>query len=195
MTAKNLSKYYYHEYVFITFFVLMMTACIAIFILDFTPTAIVRIGAIILATVLYFLMLIYFYILYRHGEWIIPRTWQNAQKRPIFYFLFLFPLFAICILYMNLVCYPPLLYTLIFGQPTVITLTTTAIKKHGKKGSISYFIDTPYTTTRMFRLSADEYQRYQGQVLKMKLVVVQSHFGSYLKKIESIQSAEAIQNK
>lgn len=80
MTVKNISKYYYHEYVLIAFLLLMITACIAIFILDFTPTAIVKIGAIILATLLYFLMLIYFYILYRHGEWIIPRTWKNAQK-------------------------------------------------------------------------------------------------------------------
>ncbi|UNT58889.1 hypothetical protein IHE35_12505 [Acinetobacter sp. ASP199] len=195
MTVKNISKYYYHEYVLIAFLLLMITACIAIFILDFTPTAIVKIGAIILATLLYFLMLIYFYILYRHGEWIIPRTWKNAQKRPIFYFFFMFPLFAICILYMNLVCYPPLLYTLMFGQPVVVSIDTVAIKKHGKKGSVSYFIDTPYATTRMFRLSADEYQRYQGQVLKMKLAVVQSHFGSHIKKIESIQSIETIQNK
>ncbi|ATO19536.1 hypothetical protein BS636_07600 [Acinetobacter sp. LoGeW2-3] len=195
MKPKNISKYYYHEYVLITFLLLAISGLFAIFALDFTPTLQVKIGAFIVSTLIYLVILIYFYILYRQEEWVIPRTWKNAHNKPKFYFLFLLPLFAILILYPNIMFYPPLLHTMIFGQPTVVTINTTAVKKHGKKGSIYYSFKTPYDTSRIFRLNSIEYENYKNQFLHMKLSIIQGRFGTYIQNIESIQTLKTIQNK
>ncbi len=144
---------------------------------------------------IYLAVLIYFYVLHRYGQWIIPRTWTNVQKKPKFYFLLLFPIFVLLFLYLNLVVYPPLLHTLVLGTPTVVTLEASAVKKHGKKGSVYYSINTPYDSTGMFRINADEYEHYKNQNLFIKLSVIEGRFGTYIKKIESIQIVKATQNK
>lgn len=195
MTPQKISKYSYHEYVLLAFLLLAVTALVAIFALDFTPIPKVKIGAIIIATLKYLIIGIYFYILHRRGEWVIPRTWKNVHKKPKFYFLFLFPLFAILILYPNIMFYPPLLHTIIFGKQAVVTINATAIKKHGKKGSIYYSFMTPYNTSRIFRLNSTEYEQYKNQVLHMKLSILQGRFGTYIQNIESIHTIETIQNK
>lgn len=68
MTPQKIFKYYYHEYVQFAFLLLAVTALVAIFALDFTPIPKVKIGAIIIATLMYLIIGIYFYILHRRGE-------------------------------------------------------------------------------------------------------------------------------
>ena len=195
MNPQKISKYYYHHYVLFAFFLLTISALFAIFSLDFTPTDHVKICAFILAIVMYLVILIYFYMLHRQGEWVIPRTWKNAKKKPKFYFLLLLPLFAILICYLNLVFYPPLLHTLVFGTPSVVTVETSAVKEQTYKHGVSYFLDTAYDGSGIFRLSSNEYEHYKNQVLQIKLSVIQGQFGTYIKKIESIQIVKATQNK
>ena len=186
MTSQKFTKYYYHEYVICLVFVLSISALIALFFIDFTPTNQVKITAFIVATLIYLAVLIYFYVLHRYGQWIIPRTWTNVQKKPKFYFLLLFPIFVILFLYLNLVVYPPLLHTLVLGTPTVVTLEASAVKKHGKKGSVYYSIETPYDSTGMFRINVDEYEHYKNQNLFIKLSVIEGRFGTYIQDIQSI---------
>lgn len=186
MTSQKITKYYYHEYVICLVFVLSISALIALFFIDFTPTNQVKITAFIVATLIYLAVLIYFYVLHSYGQWIIPRTWTNVQKKPKFYFLLLFPIFVILFLYLNLVVYPPLLHTLVLGTPTVVTLEASAVKKHGKKGSVYYSIETPYDSTGMFRINVDEYEHYKNQNLFIKLSVIEGRFGTYIQDIQSI---------
>ena len=195
MNPQKISKYDYHNYVLFAFFLLTITALFAIFSLDFTPKDHVKICAFILAIFIYFVILLYFYVLHRQGEWVIPRTWKNVQNRPKFYFLLLLPLFAVLIFYLNFVFYPPLLHTVLLGTPTVVTVEASAVKGHGKKGSVYHSIQTPYDSTRMFRISADESEHYKNQNLFMKVSVIQGYFGTYIQKIESIQIVKPTQNK
>ena len=195
MNPQKISKYDYHNYVLFAFFSLTITALFAIFSLDFTPTDHVKICAFILAVFIYLVIFLYFYVLHRQGEWVIPRTWKNVQNRPKLYFLLLFPLFTVLIFYLNFVFYPPLVHTLLLGTPTVVTIEASAVEGHGKKGSVYYSMQTPYDSTRMFRISADEYEHYKNQNLFIKLSVIQGHFGTYIQKIESIQIVKPTQNK
>ena len=67
-----------------------------------------------------------------------------------------------------------------------MTLEASAVKKHGKKGSVYYSIETPYDSTGMFRINVDEYEHYKNQNLFIKLSVIEGRFGTYIQDIQSI---------
>ena len=60
MTYQKITKYYYHYYVLISLFFFSISAASYIFWGDFSPTSTVKIVALIIATSLYALLLLYF---------------------------------------------------------------------------------------------------------------------------------------
>jgi heme/copper-type cytochrome/quinol oxidase subunit 4 len=111
MTYQQITKYYYHYYVLISLFFFSISAASYIFWGDFSPTSTVKIVALIIATSLYALLLLYFLYLEKNQEWIIPRQWKRVHESPRLYALVIFPLLIITVLWFNLAGTLPMVWT------------------------------------------------------------------------------------
>ena len=188
MTHYRITKYYYHHYFSILFFFLTISAAISIFWSDFSPNFTVEIVALIIACFLYALLLIYFLYLKKRQEWVIPRQWEKVQKQPKRYALFIFPLFIIPVLWLNLAGTLPMIWTYITGDLQIIEASAIVEKKHTRQGTI-YFFKTAYSNIPIFRMTSTEYQVYKNHQLKLELSTRQSYFGTYVLSIDKIQVA------
>lgn len=148
----------------------------------------VEIVALIISCFLYALLLIYFLYLKKKQEWVIPRQWEKVQKQPKHYALFIFPLFIIPILWLNLAGTLPMIWTYTTGDSERIEASAIAEKKHTRHGNI-YFFKTAYSDIPIFRMTLTEYQAYKNHQLKLKLSTRQSYFGTYVLSIDEIQVA------
>lgn len=186
MPHYRITKYYYHYYVYILFFFFTICAAISIFWSDFSPSSTVEIVALIISCFLYALLLIYFLYLKKKQEWVIPRQWEKVQKQPKHYALFIFPLFIIPVLWLNLAGTLPMIWTYTTGDSERIEASAIAEKKHTRHGNI-YFFKTAYSDIPIFRMTLTEYQAYKNHQLKLKLSTRQSYFGTYVLSINEIQ--------
>lgn len=145
MTHNRITKYYYHHYFSILFFFFTIGAAISIFWDNFSPTLTVKILALGIASFLYGLLLLYFMYLKKRQEWVIPRQWENVQKQPKRHALFIFPLFIIPVLWLNLAGTFPMIWTYVAGGSQMIEVSAIARKKqtkHGKYFFLKQFIQT-----------------------------------------------------
>ncbi|EOR10007.1 hypothetical protein [Acinetobacter genomosp. 15BJ] len=188
MTHYRITKYYYHHYFSILFFFLTIGAAISVFWSDFSPSFTVEIVALIIACFLYALLLVYFLYLKKRQEWVIPRQWKKVQKQPKRFALFIFPLFIIPVLWLNLAGTLPMIWTYITGDSEIIEASAIAEKKHTRHGNI-YFFKTAYSDIPIFRMTSTEYQVYKNHQLKLKLSTRHSTFGTYVMSIDEIQVA------
>lgn len=188
MTHDRITKYYYHHYFSILFFFLAIGAAISVFWSDFSPSFTVKIVALIIACFLYALLLIYFLYLKKRQEWVIPRQWEKVQKQPKRYALFIFPLFIISVLWLNLAGMLPMIWMYITGDSEIIEASAIAEKKNTRHGNI-YFFKTAYSDIPIFKMTSTEYQAYKNHQLKLKLSTRHSTFGTYVMSIDEIQVA------
>ncbi|ENV10464.1 MULTISPECIES: hypothetical protein [Acinetobacter] len=188
MTYARITKYYYHHYFSILFFFLTIGAAISVFWSDFSPSFTVEIVALIIACFLYALLLIYFLYLKKRQEWVIPRQWQKVRKQPKHYALFIFPLFIIPVLWLNLAGTLPMIWTYTLGKPQIIEISAQAVKKRSKNTDF-YSFQTIYSGIPIFRITSKQYAMYRDHQLKLKLSTRHSTFGTYVMSIDEIQVA------
>ncbi|MCJ0829258.1 hypothetical protein MN869_12475 [Acinetobacter sp. NIPH1876] len=186
MTHYRITKYYYHHYFSILFFFLTIGAAISVFWSNFSPRYTVKIAALIFAGFLYVLLLIYFLYLKKRQEWVIPRQWERVQKQPKRHVLIIFPLFIIPILWLNLACTLPMIWTYTLGKPQIIEISAQAVKRRSKNTEL-YSFQTIYSGIPIFRITSKQYAIYRDHQLKLKLSTRHSTFGTYVLSIDEIQ--------
>ena len=186
MTHYRITKYYYHHYFSILFFFLTIGAAISVFWSNFSPRYTVKIVALIFAGFLYALLLIYFLYLKKRQEWVIPRQWERVQKQPKRHALFIFPLFIIPILWLNLAGTLPMIWTYTLGKPQIIEISAQAVKRRSKNTDL-YSFQTMYSGIPIFRMTSKQYAMYRDHQLKLKLSTRHSTFGTYVLSIDEIQ--------
>lgn len=186
MPHYKITKYYYHYYVLACLFFLSISAAIYIIKANFSPTLTVKIFALVIAGFFYVLLILYFLNLKMNQEWVIPRQWRRVQTQPKFYALVIFPLFIIPLLWLNLAGTIPMLLTYMVGQPKIVEISATAVKKRSRNTDF-YSFQTVYSGIPIFRITLNEYEAYKNHHLKLKLSTRQSHFGTYILSIDEIQ--------
>ncbi|NNP66955.1 hypothetical protein A7P55_00030 [Acinetobacter sp. Ac_5812] len=140
----------------------------------------------IFAGFLYALLLIYFLYLKKRQEWVIPRHWERVQKQPKRHALFIFPLFIIPILWLNLASKLPMIWTYTLGKPQIIEISAQAVKRRSKNTDL-YSFQTIYSGIPIFRITSKQYVMYRDHQLKLKLSTRHSTFGTYVLSIDEIQ--------
>jgi hypothetical protein len=181
MPHYQITKYYYHYYVLACLFFLSISAAIYIFKAKFSPTLTVKIVTLVIAGFSYVLLILYFLNLKINQEWVIPR-----QTQPKFYALVIFPLFIIPLLWLNLAGTIPMLLTYMVGQPKILEISATAVKKRSRNTDF-YSFQTVYAGIPIFRITFKQYEAYKNHPLKLKLTTRQSHFGTHILSIDEIQ--------
>lgn len=167
-------------------FFLSISAAIYIFNANFSPTLTVKIVTLVIAGFSYVLLILNFLNLKMNQEWVIPRQWRRVQTQPKFYALVIFPLFIIPLLWLNLAGTIPMLLTYMVGQPKIVEISATAVKKRSRNTDF-YSFQTVYSGIPIFRITLNEYEAYTNHHLKLKLSTRQSHFGTYILSIDEIQ--------
>lgn len=186
MPHYQITKYYYHYYVLACLFFLSISTAIYIFKGNFSPTLTVKFVALVIASFFYVLLMLYFLNLKMNQEWVIPRQWRRVQMQPKLHVLVIFPLFIIPLLWLNLAGTFPMIWTYTVGQPQIVEVSATTVKKRSRNTDF-YSFHTVYAGIPIFRITLNEYEAYKNHHLKLKLSTRQSHFGTYILSIDEIQ--------
>ena len=194
MPILQITKFYYHYYVCLLMFCLMISGTIYLLCSNFSPTPTIQIIALTISVILYIWLLLYFIYLNKRQEWFIPHHWKNVRKRPRFYCLLIFPLVIIFLFWLNLSGTLPMFYTAMAGKQQLIH-TQAQATKNSFKGKISYYLKTPYRSSPIFKISPEQYQRYQNQQVRLQLTIRQSSVGTSVKPINHIQVKPKTTNK
>jgi len=189
MTRKFINKYDYHYYVVFTMFILFISGTYGVIFLNFSATRTVDIFALIASVALYLIIILYFFYLFKKQQWIIPRTWIKFQKNPALYCFMIFPFIFIFIFWMNFSKIMPMVYTKIYGIQTV-EISEMKVKNHTSKGNKTYYFSGRYSSLPIFKISRDEFERYQNKKIVLQITSQKSNLGTIVHSIDHIRVAE-----
>ena len=182
----QITKYYYHYYLILIMCILLGSGTAILLLGNFVPTQNVKIYSLLVSILFYICILFYFIHLYKKQQWQIPSKWQNFQKRPFFYCVFIFPFIFIAIFWMNFSYVIPIGYTQIFGNKKILSQVAKPQRIHSR-GEVTYYLDTTYSYLPIFKISAQQFQQYQNQHIILQTTILQSPVGTIIQSIDNIK--------
>ncbi|WP_162626514.1 hypothetical protein [Acinetobacter sp. CFCC 10889] len=189
MSKKLFSKYYYHGYVVFIMVVLGISGTYSILFLNFSATPMVNIVALVVSTILYFTIILYFFYLSKKQFWIIPRHWRNFKISPLFHSLILLPMIFIPLCWINCSKVIPMIYTKIYGIQTVEILEINA-KEYSSKNGTTYCLSSKYSCLPIFKINYEKFKFYQNKKVILQITSQKSSLGTIIHSIDHIRVSE-----